>query len=356
VEAGGPPNVVTPLYRRGPPDLTTRDRAWTDVAARLSLWGRCLERGCHDAVIRLLASIALAAAIIPLALFISCGGSAKRTGRCVLLLTHLRTSDCEVVASDTAADADPLPFWGSIECASNARYGYVPTGGDPHATAEGAPQGNTAYRRLSVLDGDNFYGERCELGQNDWRSGPTAFYREGDHLVTFVSYRLPRGFPLSGTEFQVVMQMKQTNPSNNSGGTPVLSLLAQDGRWVLHQSDSPGYSATGRSLWSAPARSGTWTRFAFDVVYSQNPASGSIRVFSDLNGDGDALDAHERSPRFRTFTLKREVPGTSSSGIPPGGSIPSHLRVGIYHATTYPCPPPGGCSIDVDNIQVVNPR
>ena len=42
-----------------------------------------------------------------------------------------------------------------------------------------------------MLDGDDFSGERCELGENDWRDGPTAFYREGEHRMTYVSYGWP---------------------------------------------------------------------------------------------------------------------------------------------------------------------
>jgi hypothetical protein len=258
---------------------------------------------------------------------------------------------CAVVAKDTAQDSDPLPFWGSVDCEKNSRYTYSTSGGDPHPVAGGAPQGDSAYRRLTVLDGDNFYGERCELGKNDWRNGPTALYREGQHRLTYLSYRLGDDYPLDNHDWHVVMQMKQAQPSANGGGTPVISLEARNGRWNLIQSNSAGHSSDTHVLWSTPAQTGVWTRFAFDVVYSQDPAIGSIRLSVDLNGDDDSLDPGEQSPTFQTYTLKYET--KSGDYLHAGDSIPSHLRVGIYHNSAISCPPTGICSDGVDNVEVV---
>jgi Right handed beta helix region/Polysaccharide lyase len=261
---------------------------------------------------------------------------------------------CAVVAQDTAQDSDPLPFWGSIQCESSSRYEYPTSGGDPHPAAGGASQGNDAYRRLTVLDGDDYYGERCELGENDLRTGPTAFYREGQHRLTYISFRLGESFPLANPGWQTVMRMKQTQPSANGGGAPVISLEAQNGRWNLTQSDSAGDSSDAHVLWSTPAQTGLWTRFAFDVVYSQDPAIGSIKVSVDLNGDGDSLDPDEQSPTFQTYTLKYET--TNSDYLDAGDSIPSHLRAGVYHDSAIDCPSTGTCSDGVDNVQVVRAR
>jgi len=258
---------------------------------------------------------------------------------------------CAVVAKDTGQDSDPLPFWGRIDCESSSRYAYQASGGDPHAAAGGVPQGDSAYRRLTVLDGDDFYGERCELGENDWRDGPTAFYREGKHRLTYISYKLGDDYPLANHSWQVVMQMKQTQPSANGGGTPVISLEARNGRWNLIQSDSAGHSSDTHVLWSTPAETGVWTRFAFDVLYSQDPEVGSIQVSVDLNGDDDSLDPGEQSPTFQTYTLKYET--TDSDYLDAGDSIPSHLRAGAYHNSSITCPSLGVCSDGIDNVQVV---
>jgi hypothetical protein len=298
---------------------------------------------------------AAAAACSLAALPVGAEGERSERAKCKRDLANLETKGCRVLFDDTAQAADPEPIWGSVDCESPDRQRRIGAGGDPHPTATGAPQGDDAYRELEVRDGDDFFGERCELGHNDHRDGPTALYREGDRRVTFASYRLPAGYPLASERWQVVMQIKQTAPSANSGGTPVLELEAKRDRWRLLQSRSPGQSSTSRELWSAPAELGAWTRFAFDGLYSRKQGKGKIRAYADLNGDGDAADAGERSPKFKTYTLKKETSGGGDDGIAPGKPIPSHLRVGIYHDPAIDCGEVT-CAVDVDNVQVVGGR
>ena len=255
------------------------------------------------------------------------------------------------LVSDTASAVDPLGFWGEIDCVDERRHQLISTGGDQHPTITGEDQGNDSFRRLTVMDGDENWGERCELGDNDHQTGRTAVYREGSRWVTQLSVRLPTDFPLDDDTWQVIMQMKQTGPSANSGGTPVLELDAYDGEYRLRQSLSTRDAGDSRELWSAPVTTGRWTRFSFDVRYSRNPARGSIAVSVDLNGDGDFLDAGEQSGTMRTYTLKVETPGGERDGIKPGKSIPSHLRAGVYHDEEYSCP--SGCYVDLDNVQMM---
>lgn len=229
------------------------------------------------------------------------------------------------------------------------------------ATQEDAGQlVDDAYRRFTVMDGDDYYGERCELGRNERRfgddggDGTAVLYREAQRRLTQASFRLPDNYPLSDERWQVVMQMKQTQPATNGGGTPVLALRAYQDRWVLMQSDSVDSSATSHALWSVPAQRNEWTRFEFDVNYSQDPELGSIAVRVDLNHDGDTSDTGEESPQFSTYTLKREVTGGArDDGIEAGESIPSHLRIGNYHNSDVPCPPPDGCSVEVADVRVL---
>jgi hypothetical protein len=253
---------------------------------------------------------------------------------------------CGQVASDTGASSSPLPFWGSIQCAAESRYSYEGVGGDPDPTAFGAAQGNSAYRHLTVFDGDNYSGERCELGLNSTR-GPTAFYREGEQRLTYFSERLPSNFPLAANSWQVTMQMKQAQPSHDNGSGVALEMEARQGRWVA--------SALWHELFSFPAQSNIWTRFAWDVFYSKDPSQGWVQISADLNGDGDFNDPGERSPVIHTATMATEISGYPADGITPGAGIPSHLRLGIYHDPAIPCPAPTGCSVDVDNVQVMSP-
>ena len=237
-------------------------------------------------------------------------------------------------------------LWGSVDCASRDRVTVVNRGGDPSARADGKSQGPDRFRRLRVLDGDDFYGERCELGLNDHFKSPTALYHEGERLITYISLKLSKKFPIRRDQWQVVMQMKQTQPADNGGGIPALALHVYDGRWRLVDQQS--------ELWSAPATTNRWTRLSFDVTYSDSPTEGAIRVAADLNGDGDAHDTDERSRRIEIATLKTEGAGTDGDGIVQGTAIPSHLRAGIYHEPGYRCSR-YRCSIGVDNVGVYEP-
>ncbi len=257
---------------------------------------------------------------------------------------------CDLIASDTAAESNPLNFWGDpLYCASSSRYSYLSSEGDTHLTATGNAQGNSAYRRLTVLDGDDVWGERCELGLNDYRYGPTAFYHQGQRRATYISLRLPSNYPLANSAWQTVMQMKQAQPSDAGGGGPILEMQAREGRWIVINA--------WHDLWSFPAQAGKWTRFAWDVYYNQDPTKGWLQVSADLNGDGDFNDSGERSPILHAATLKTETegPNGTSDGLAPGDPIPSHLRAGIYHSSSASCPAPGGCSVNLDNVQVVGP-
>ena len=238
---------------------------------------------------------------------------------------------------------DAIAKWGSVDCAQPTRVRTAVGGAAAHGPGE-AERRTTGFRHLKVVDGDNFYGERCELGLNDHRSSPVALYHEGERRLTFISIRLPKHFPLGRTDWQTVMQMKQTQPAAAGGGAPMIELQARHGRWLLVDDWEP--------VWAGRAHKGVWTRFAFDVRYSQNPDLGTIRVYADRNGDGDALDNRERSRIIHRATLRRESSGGSpTDGIAPGESIPSHLRVGIYHDPAYSCPG-SRCSIGIDDVDV----
>src|SRR3954454_1605316 len=208
---------------------------------------------------------------------------ARKPAPCHLDLTALWVAGCRPVKSDPGTVADPAPLWGKLDCATASRQQLVRSG-------------SSTFRRLTVIDGDNVFGERCELGLNDYRGKTFTLYREGDHRVTFFSVRLPASFPLGVDDWQLVMQMKQTQPSDNGNGTPVLALEARQNQWKRVHSASVDASATAVDLWSTPAVTEKWTRFAFDVVYSQDPRRGRIKVYADLNGDGDASDPGEQSP------------------------------------------------------------
>jgi Polysaccharide lyase len=194
-----------------------------------------------------------------------------------------------------------------------------------------------------VVDGDDYYGERCELGNND-KDAPNTLYREGQRRVTFASIRLPFGTDPNSDLWRTVLQMKQTEPYHNPQAAPMFELEVRSGQWAVENNWT--------DLWHAPAQQNVWTRWAFDVTYSSNASTGSVKAYVDLNNDGDFADPGEQSPIFHAATLLAETSG-GSSPYAPGQSIPSHLRAGIYQDPAYSCP--SGCSVDIDNVQVLAP-
>lgn len=272
---------------------------------------------------------------------------------CAVDPATLTAAGCHLVKSDYATAADPKPLWGSIDCASDSRHQQITNGGDTHRLASGAAPAEGDYRRLTVLDGDNVWGERCELGRNEWRygsdggAGTFMLYQEGQRRITFLSERYNASFLVNTPNWQVVMQTKQAEPSDYDGTPgPIIALDADTGIFLIENDWS--------RIWSSGANANNrWIRMAFDVTYSQDPTKGKIKVYLDLNGDGDALDPGEQSATLTTKTLKVELSG--NYGIPVGGSIPDHLRVGIYHDATIACPAPTGCATELDNVEVLQP-
>jgi hypothetical protein len=256
---------------------------------------------------------------------------------------------CSTLRQDTGLAANPEPGqWGKIDCAADSRYRYITTAGDAARRATGAVQQNRAFRRLTVLDGDDDYGERCELGRNNHAdgenapgqtSGTFALYQEGEHKITFFSQRYADGFDANADAWQQVAQIKQAQPYTDVAPVGVaLELQIFRGRLRL--------STFWTTRWSAPApKRNVWIRYALDVVYSTDPAIGRVRLYVDRNGDGDALDRGERSPILRGTTISRDA----DTGEP----NPNVLILGIYHAPSIACPAPNGCSIDIDNVQVM---
>jgi hypothetical protein len=286
-------------------------------------------------VIALCLLIALAALVAE----VTGGGAARQLGR--------------LVRSDTGADPNAHDLWGDrYACASARRVSNPRSGGDPGPTAMGTSQGNSAYRKVTVFDGDNYFGERCELGYNTWDDGlanPSdqygTFYNyfEADRRTTYFSVRLPDDFPLEAHLWQGVGQMKQAAPNNDPSLIPVLSFSAYNGVWSFWHTNNGASSDT--ELWQTPAQKNVWTRIEVDAYYSQDPSKGWVQY--TVNG--------VQSPVFHTNTLHRNGSGSSNDELPAGASIPSHLRLGLYHNPSIPCPPPSGCSLDIDNVQVLEP-
>ena len=260
------------------------------------------------------------------------GAAARATVR----ISARGASGCRLhlLRQDLATDPDPTHLWGGILAVSPTRHQWFASGGP-----DGGP-----FRQMTVVDGDLFHGdsERAELGNSDYirdsrgRLQTFFLYRAGTRRVTSFWMRLPPNFPIDTDDWQVVMQMKETDPATNTGGTPVIALQATQGQWQLKQSLSPGPSHDTRVLWRTPAKVGIWTHIVVDATYASDPSKGLFQI--TIGG--------ARSPTLHTYTLKHEI-SPPGPGLHSGEPIPSHLRLGIYHDPALP-----GTSVDIARVQV----
>ncbi len=243
----------------------------------------------------------------------------------------------QLLKEDLATDPDPMSLWGDIDAVSPTRHQWFASGGP-----DGGP-----FRRMTALDGDLYHGdsERAELGNSSYQLTSAGklktffLYREGDRRITSYWMRLPTDFPLYDMEnWQVVMQMKQSEPATNADGTPVIALQAIEGNWILKQSSSSGLSESTRYMWTTPAGNalGNWTHIVVDATYSSDPSKGLFQI--TIGGVA--------SPVFHMYNLKKEI-SPAGPGLKVGDSIPSHLRLGIYHDPAMP-----GTHVDIADVQV----
>ena len=228
-----------------------------------------------------------------------------------------------ILQSDPWYNFQPASLVGQHQCRFPTRVTWFPAGGP----------NNDPFRRTTVLSGDNYYGSRAQLGENDWR-GSFWVYHQGDHTDTDFDVRLPANFPINGAlGFQQIMQMKQAQPSNNGGvDSPRIELDAYNGDWRL-RSD---LDSTSDGFWTTPAHLNVWTHVHMDVLYSDDPTKGYVNITI-----GDFT-----SPIIHMATLVPEIAGPSHA-IAVGAPIPSVLMLGIYHSAAY-----GPTSADYSNVMI----
>jgi hypothetical protein len=221
------------------------------------------------------------------------------------------------------ADAEsPL----QTEWASNSSLPVAasPAAPDPTRIAQDPfhAQGTQSYR-FEMRDGDDSYGERAELGQ----AMPTStgyenrVFRAGEDRWIAMQYYLPSDWSAADT-WQTIMQIK---PSSGGGGGPSIGFDAGRDRLMFYGNTNEWGSSAGNIFDGAgplpgasyPITRGQWIKLTWHVVFSANPAQGSVEVFGDL-ADGNGM--RTLVPRRRRATMK----------YLDGAMDPAHLRVGIY--------------------------
>ncbi|MEA2123969.1 MAG: hypothetical protein QOI80_751, partial [Solirubrobacteraceae bacterium] len=165
--------------------------------------------------------------------------------------------------------------WASWSCADQSRFQQVEAP---------AAQGQKAYK-LTVQDGDNAWGERCELGDgNPGRSGYPLFHEGDERWISFQVY-LPDNYPIDTPDWNVMFQIHQ----EGDGGCPPLALHVEDGEFRLFNSSSKNYVFDTVEKWHAPAQRNRWAKFTIHMMNSTDDNTGFVEMFGDLDGQGQKL-------------------------------------------------------------------
>src|SRR5438552_3399231 len=124
-------------------------------------------------------------------------------------------------------------------------------------------QGSHAYL-LTLHDGDQSWGERCELGMgNPTGPGFPLFHEGDDRWMSFQVY-LPSDYPINTPNWNVIFQIHQ----QGDGGCPPIALHVEDGQFKLFNSSSPNYVLDTNEKWHAPAHANMWAKFTLHMKFS----------------------------------------------------------------------------------------
>jgi hypothetical protein len=222
----------------------------------------------------------------------------------VLAATLLQAVPASAAVLQTATAERPWnQEWASWSCQDSSRFGEV---------SSPVAQGGKAYK-LTVQDGDNSWGERCELGDgNPTRNGFPVFHEGDDVWISFSVY-LPDNYPINTPDWNVMFQIHQ----EGDGGCPPIAMHVEDGEWKLFNSSRPTYVLDTVEKWHAPAERNRWTKFTIHLMNSGDDNKGFVELYSDLAGQG----MQQVMPRtyMHTMTVRSD-----------GSPMTNHARIGIY--------------------------
>ncbi len=231
--------------------------------------------------------------------------------------------------------------WAGLSCEHFTRVSQV-----RHPVA----QGRRAYR-IRLQEGDDSFGERCELGMAntawdriDRVGGSRVLFHNGTESWIAQQIMLhPQVFAFCGTECGLdydgglVQQLKQTGECGTPANGIVTRNLPGIGVVLEHRNSAENDcgNAEMKSLWQVPVRRGRWIRILQHVRWSTDRDTGYIATWINGRPMEPALDGLERrvtrvgrEVRIHTWTLK-DGPGIER--LPQCRSYPcAHLRNGIY--------------------------
>jgi Polysaccharide lyase/Ca-dependent carbohydrate-binding module xylan-binding len=223
--------------------------------------------------------------------------------------------------------------WVSYSCQDRSRFSQVTS---PVA------QGQRAYR-IEVRDGDDSYGERCELDNGNTSQSrlhsDILFHRGQEVWIAFQTYLptdfsfatdgAPVSFPNDGG---LLMQLKQLG----SCGTPALGIVTGKAVFAMRNSAGNGCeSGAMKSLWTVPMVLGRWVRWLVHARFDTDPEAGFVATWYDPDGLGlrpivPRLDLGKPVEGNRIYTHTQKSPTDHPDPACPADDNCSHARIGIY--------------------------
>ncbi len=223
--------------------------------------------------------------------------------------------------------------WVDYSCEDRSRFTQV---------TDRVAQGTRAYR-IEVRDGDDSYGERCELDNGNTDSKRLAhqmlFHDGQEAWIAFQTY-LPLDFSFATDGAPVSMkndgglitQLKQLG----SCGTPALGIVSS--RTVFALRNSAGNTCESgpmRSLWRVPMVLGRWVKWVQHIRFSTDDRVGFVASWYDPDGLGlraiePTLDYGNRVVSNRIYTHTQKSPTGHPDPACPADDVCSHARIGIY--------------------------
>jgi hypothetical protein len=213
-----------------------------------------------------------------------------------------------------------------------------------------AAVGKRSYR-IRLREGDERYGERCELAMANTKpaaidrvGGPRVLFQNGTE--TWIAQQImldPKTFAFCGTECSLdydgglVQQLKQVGAC----GTPANGIVARDlpdtGVVLEHRNSAENDCGndTMKSLWRVPVKRGRWIRILQHVNWSLDEDTGYIATWVNgrpvepsLDGTRQRVTRFGDEVRIHTWTLKD---GRGVDHVAQCISQPcAHLRNGVY--------------------------
>ena len=228
---------------------------------------------------------------------------------------------------DDCSAADPLALYGGFAGAraDGQRDMYTTNlsqiaSGRLSRASSGGPA-NLPYRQLTVVSGDQAWGNRDALGYNR-NDSPVALWHEGQYRMLRTWLRL--GSVNQTSNWRELFEIKQSQPYPSGMSTDDGVMFE-----VQQRSGNLVFMSHWHDLWTVPVTAGAWLPISVEGMWSADPAKGWLRF----------RVGNQVSSKFTGANLLRNTQN--------GSTVPSYLEMGPYQSSSLP-----GFSLSFSDLSV----